>query len=329
MENSNYCPLIFHGIYTERYANGKLAVSPCSVSKKSKPSTDPIDFVNDTHLTSIREENKRNQRSVSCQSCWDLEDHGGESKRTVILDWYKDNNLELDYSYKLYNVDYNTLPICNARCVICSPRYSSAWAASLGDNSLSEIVTHDYNHLNMLDFNNVKKIYFNGGEPLMTNEHVTVLEKINNRQVVDVSYNTNGSFYPRDTVIELWNSVKSVTLFFSIDGIGSRFEQTRKLLKWNEVSVNIEKMNALDNVDVHCTYTIGKHNVYDLEDTVNWFANLSGFDTFEKFHVHYVSPDHPLYFDTASADEKHKFKQELLKFKNFHWYNSIINSIGS
>jgi MoaA/NifB/PqqE/SkfB family radical SAM enzyme len=324
MEQNNYCPLIFHSIYVERVSNGKHYISPCCLAKKSGATADSIDFANNQYLNSIREENKNNKRPDACQVCWTLEDVGGESNRMVSIDSYKKLSIPLDHTTLLYNLDYNVLPICNAKCVICSPRYSSTWAAAKG-LSLKPIVANNYNHLDGLNFNNIKIIYFNGGEPLLTDEHLNVLKKINNINSVEISYNTNGSCYPSEEVLNIWSQAKSVTIAFSVDGIKDRFETTRVPLKWNTVSANIEKMNLLPNIDIQCAYTIGRHNVYDLEDTINWFGQLPNFDVFTQFHVHYVNIQHPLSLKKSSDDQKQKYKQELLKFNKFHWYSAISN----
>lgn len=325
--NSNYCPLIFRGIYAERSLNGKLLISPCCIADRS--AADLIDFEGDVYLTSLRKENQNNLRSAACNTCWNLEDTGSISKRKLAIDWYKNNNIIQDYSTKLRHIDYNTLPICNAKCVICGPQYSSTWAAATNTHILRDLLKFDYKHLDLLDFNNVKQLYFNGGEPLLTDEHLTVLKKINNLAEVDIMYNTNGSCYPSSEVLELWKIAKSITINFSIDGIGQRFEETRAPLKWNIVSTNIEKINDLSYIDVHCSYVIGKHNVYDLEDTVNWFDKLPNFKKLNKFHVQSVNPGHFLHFNTSSANELSGFKKEMLKFNNYHWYSSITNSMTS
>lgn len=325
MATNIYCPYIYHGIYVERFINGKLAVSPCSLATNSPPTSDSVDFANNPYLCKIREENQNGIRSKACQSCWDLEDAGGESKRKVALDWHHG----VDINPELYYVDYCTLPLCNARCVICGPHYSSAWAVALGTYKIADVVTHDYKQLETLDFSKIKRIYMAGGEPLLTEEHVAVLNKITNIADVDISYNTNGSCYPSDAALARWNAAKSVTLFFSIDGTQERFEETRAPLKWDQVSDNIKQINMLKNIDIHCTYTVGTHNVYDLADTIDWFAQLPGFNVMEKFHVHHVHRGHALYFDTVSSEQKQKFKDELAKFSKFHWYESIINSIGT
>jgi MoaA/NifB/PqqE/SkfB family radical SAM enzyme len=170
-------------------------------------------------------------------------------------------------------------------------------------------------------------VYFNGGEPLLTKEHLTVLKKIDKISDVDISYNTNGSCYPTAEVIDLWSKAKKVSIYFSIDGIGKRFEETRTPLKWNLVSENIKKINLLDNINIQCSYVIGRHNVYDLEDTINWFSTLPKFDPLAMFQVHNVNSEHKLDLNQASAEEKELFKKELYKFNRFHWYDSIVNYI--
>lgn len=326
---NNYCPLIFHGVYIERFANGNHSISPCCLAKKSVANSNVIDFSNNPYLNNIRENNKNNNRPSECRACWELEDAGGESKRLVSIDSYKTNNIPLDYRNELYNLDYNTLPICNAKCVICSPRYSSTWASAAGI-SLKPIVSNSYNHLDGLDLNDLKILYFNGGEPLLTNEHLTVLKQINNIAEVEISYNTNGSCYPDEEVLAIWNQAKSVTIAFSIDGIGDRFEETRTPLKWDKVSENIKKINLLPQINIQCAYTIGNHNIYDLGDTIEWFGQLPNFDVFSQFHVHYVNSGHRLNLLNNLLDsQKQDFKKELLKFNRFHWYHSINNLLST
>lgn len=323
--NSNYCPLIFHGIYVERSFKS-IFLSPCCIAKKVNLSQGGIDFTNNSFLNKLRAENLNNIRSPECNSCWNLEDAGGESKRRVTLDQYINNEIPTNTKATLYSIDYNTLPICNAKCVICSPKYSSTWAAASGV-SLKNITTDNYDHLNGLDISNLKTLYFNGGEPLLTDEHLIFLRKIKNLSVVDIMYNTNGSCYPNEEVINLWTKAKNVKLFFSIDAVGEQFEKIRTPLKWNIVSSNIKKIYTNNIVETHCSFTLGRHNVYNLEETINWFTQLTNFDSYSRFHVHCVNEEHYLNMNRASKEERENFKNELIKFKDYYWFTSIMNSI--
>ena len=321
MKDNIYCPLAFHGLYVERHPDTGYSISPCCLCEKSSNKTGLIDF-NDTYLTEIRNKFRNGVKPDECRQCWDLEDNGGESKRLVYADQQQET-----YHDTLHYLDYNTMPICNARCVICSPKYSSTWANYLGVKSATNIVKNDYNYLKELDLREVKSIYFNGGEPLLTREHIMVLQQVGDLSAVDISYNTNGSCYPDDTAINIWNNCGSVTIFFSVDGIEDRFEETRPPLKWAAVSSNIEKINLLKNINIGCSYTIGMHNIFDLSDTINWFSGLPNFDVYTQFHVHHVTADHELYFNGISADDQILFLREMLKFIKFHWCASIINCL--
>lgn len=327
--SSSYCPLIFHGLYARRFPGDTQQVAPCCLAKPSQRFSGHDDLMSNRHLENIRNDVRNNQKPEACEHCWENESYGGYSPRAIAIDKYKAKNLPVTLQQselnkdKCYSIDYNTLPICNAKCVICSSKYSSLWAADEG----IKIIAGDelkYDHLLGTDLDDVKSIYFNGGEPLLTGEHLTLLKKIKDLSNVDISYNTNGSCYPSAETLALWDQATSVQIFFSIDGIGKRFEETRTPLKWAKVSGVIKKVNLLDGIPISCAYTIGTHNVFDLEDTINWFASLPNFDVTSNFYVHTVYG--ALSLQQTTPQEKESFKSELLKFKDFDWYNEIVNS---
>jgi len=310
------CALATGGIYIQRYPNGTHAVAPCCISDNSAPSNKPIDFYNDPHLVEIRNDLKNGIKHPACHQCWKLEEKGGESRRIVSNDNYPENK-----NNSLIAIDYNVLPICNAKCIICNPTFSSIWATETGSWEIKDIVKTNHNHLEGLDLSNIELVYFNGGEPLLTDEHLTLLRRISNTTVY---YNTNGSCYPSKETIKLWKKQRYVTLGFSIDAIGENFNRIRERLDWDQVSKNILKVHKELNVAIECSYTLGGHNVYDLAPTIEWFSQI--INVKKHFHVHYVSPGHELYFDNFK-DQHNEFRKELEKFKDFYWYKSIINAL--
>jgi hypothetical protein len=323
--NNNYCPLIFHSIYIERSFH-TIDVAPCCLAKKQSLPQQSINLLNNDYFVNLREQNKNNLKSTECSVCWDLEAIGGESKRQVTIDQYKRNAIPLDYDTSLYSIDYNTLPICNAKCIICGPKYSSAWAATKGI-SLKNIIKDNYDHMTGLDLNDVRTLYFNGGEPLLTKEHCMVLSNIKDLSKLEVEYNTNGSCFPDDKILSIWSNLKKLTLYFSVDAVGLKFEEIRDGLKWNEVSSNIKKLNSFEYINVQCSYTIGTHNLFDLEETINWFKMLPNFDPYKQFHVHWVNSEHCLSLKNISPDNKIKFLNELKKFKKFHWFEPLYRFV--
>ena len=54
-------------------------------------------------------------------------------------------------------------------------------------------------------------------------------------------FNTNGSIFPDDNLMQLLDECKSVHFLLSIDDIGDRFSMLRYPNKWSVVEENIKK----------------------------------------------------------------------------------------
>lgn len=324
--DNSYCPLIFNGLYLRRHSGNKKQVAPCCLADKSKNFIEVENLLEHPHLQEIRSYARTNKRHPACHACWEVESLGGESNRLLLVDRYKIENKAFPTDVNLKHLDYNTLPICNAKCIICSWEYSSLWAAEKGKKVITG-VEYKEQHLDVLDLDNVETVYFNGGEPLLTNEHLNVLKQLKHLDQVELTYNTNGSCFPNNETLEIWNRAKSVTLYFSIDAVEENFETIRTPLKWDQVSENIKRMNAMSNINLGCSYTVGRHNIFDIEPTINWFSTLENFDVSSQFHVHMVSYGNPLSFDNVLPEEVDPFLLELEKFKDYYWYNQIKNAV--
>jgi hypothetical protein len=337
INSKTYCPLIFHGVYVERTRDEYYQLSPCCIATKDKVSNQPIDFIQNEHLNLIRDLSLSGQRAPQCQSCWTLEDIGGESKRQVAIDYYRNNQIDQTPDVpKLISLEYNTLPICNAKCIICGPHFSSAWihdARLLEFDSIETIIDIDkqQNQLTGLELAHIKNIYFNGGEPLLTNDHVSVLTQLQNINEVTISYNTNGSCYPTNDVLQLWSTAKEVTLSFSIDGINEQFEYIRNPLVWEQVSNNIIKLNnCLPNLKINVAYTVGLHNIFGLRECIDWCSiNIANFDVATQFHVHTVNGELDIKYAGAHLRQSYLDELALLNTDKFYWVTSLRNYVSS
>jgi hypothetical protein len=124
------------------------------------------------------------------------------------------------------------------------------------------------------DLNTVEWLHFNGGEPLFTNIHLDVLNRIPNPSQCMVYYNTNGTIRVKPSVFELWSKFKLVKLVFSIDDIGTRFNYQRTNADWNEVESNMfwYRETAPVNMMFGINRTISKLNQPYLSELDEWFA---------------------------------------------------------
>jgi hypothetical protein len=125
-----------------------------------------------------------------------------------------------------------------------------------------------------VDLSTVEWLHFTGGEPLFTDIHLKILERIPNPQQCSVYYNTNGTIRVKPSVFELWSKFKLVKLVFSIDDIGTRFNYQRTNADWNEVESNMfwYKETAPVNMMFGINRTVSKLNQPYLGELDEWFA---------------------------------------------------------
>ena len=281
--HKTYCPLIEHGLYLERTDANTSKIGPCCAAiHESAPNTQ-INFDTNTFLLRLRKENRQGVKSAACQSCYDNESFGAASLRTASVEYYNNfNNVK-----GLYNLDYNVDPICNAKCIICSQQHSSAWLAEDirdGMNADLAIRTVASSRANTIietfDLSGLGRIYFNGGEPMLSDDPIkllTKLKEIGRLGKVEVAFNMNGSVRPRPEFVELLKQAQSVTVFFSIDGVGEQFEYIRNPLKWSVLLETVQHVIELElpNLCVVSTCTVGVHNVDYVNDWHTWWHDYA------------------------------------------------------
>lgn len=249
----------------------KLEISSCCLMKTQHEST--INFHDSAYLTKIRQSWDKNEFPSECNTCKRAEEKGETSRRHGSNRWFEDNSCN-DNSVELVKLDYWTGDTCNLRCVICGPQYSSSWKQEL--NYPLELKKSTVNQFwKELDLSTIKFVHFNGGEPLLSKEHVTFLESIQEKDKVSINYNTNGTVLPSPALLDLWSNFKLVQLDFSIDDIEERFEYQRYPAKWPDVTKNLQWY--IDNSPVNCMFavntTVSILNSGNLSKLQDWLSN--------------------------------------------------------
>ena len=282
MSNS-WCPEIFRSIYVDRFNDDQIRFAPCC---QAQPTIEPLatfDFATNQYLTSLREQIAQGKKPSECESCWKLEHVGQKSRRQSAIEFF---SIKPNTDVVLESIDHSATWACNSACVMCKPQHSSMWATELNYNAdelykAGRRFQKANNFLEYLDVTNIKKVHFNGGEPLLNNEQVDLLEKlkINNKlSSTFVSYNTNGTVYPSQKILDLWAETRLVKLFFSLDAIGPAFNYIRWPGDWDQVRDNILRLRdtAPSNVMFGINATVGAHNLLEIDKMYQWFEeNLS------------------------------------------------------
>lgn len=242
----------------------------------------------------------------SCRKCFVEESKGIKSKRYWETEvWSK----ELDFDHLIASThEDGTVPVkipyfdlrpgnmCNLKCVMCSPHDSSSWIKDwklqydrYTDPQLKADqgwdASFDYTWYKKGSFiesmksqaENIRELYFAGGEPLMIPEHFSILKYMvdtGNAKHIRIRYNTNGTFINED-LINIWSHFDEVRVNFSIDAYGEKNDFIRYPCKWQEIEENLRRFDedTTDNVVVNIATAVQALNVMYLDELAEWKIN--------------------------------------------------------
>jgi hypothetical protein len=275
----NWCPEIYRSVYIDRHNDTHALVAPCCQAASQLEPVDTFDFKTSPYLTQLRTQFDQGQQPSACNNCWTVENYGHKSRRQSAIEFFQDK--APNTAVQLQSIDHSATWACNLACIMCHPGSSSLWASqeNLTRDDLKAIgrlFQKSNNFLDKLDVSHIKKIHFNGGEPMLNNDQTDLLLKLKEQGVLKntfISYNTNGTVMPSQQVIDLWKQARLVKIFFSIDAVGSAFEYVRWPGKWEQTSKNILDMRATlpNNVMFGFNTTVGNYNVLEIAEVYDWF----------------------------------------------------------
>lgn len=198
----------------------------------------------------------------------------------------------------IYKIEFVLDTTCNAACIQCGTLQSSLWR--------NEVARRDktYQHIqpkeqidskidlifNSVNINTVKEFHFWGGEPLLTDTHLKVIDRINDPSSVTLRYTTNGSIFPSQDVLKRWEKFKTVIIGLSLDDVGDRFYYIRWPLKWDKITRNMLKFrdNVPNNVGYFINCCIIPLNVYYVHDLLEWAETSIRNPDGSKVSVNYI-----------------------------------------
>lgn len=264
-----YCIDQFKTLHIRSTNQGSVLVSPCCASITSPVEPDQFNFVTDPFLSRIRQNTIDDTPAPECHRCWKEETLSQTSRRQQHTNQYMK---KFDIIPEMTRLDVTTQNICNLACVQCGSYSSSTWAKEEGSVGKDYSYSDKIHLFNKLPHRQLKQMHFTGGEPLMTSEHKKMLESYAQNadlSELQVSYNTNGTFYPDDDVIEIWKKLRHLNLVISIDAVGPAAEVLRWPSHWNTIVDNIKKFYklkySLKEHQIHINFIICVQNINLLE----------------------------------------------------------------
>ena len=288
-------------------------------------------FTNNSETIKARTELSQGIKTSRCSDCWELEDAGKASWRTIR-----------QIPSNIVRLNLQTSSLCNQTCYYCTYKLSSSIAryGSWVKHDTGEIfswakekIDPVINFEHVIQFvdsipESVKILEFGltGGEPFIVdnfNENIkTILQtfcgKNKDRSVqMTISTNTNVDVHNLLHFYEIIKELKykynlKLLITTSIENLEARAEYVRGGLVWS---------NFVDNFKIHNT-NVDQHNV---RLTVNPFTIVNIVDFFKFFSSYNVRFDynypHQKFFRTEILD--HSFLLELTKLEEYVKSNDL------
>lgn len=258
--------------------------------------------------TQLRQKLLSGEKVSGCKHCWNLEDHGATSNRTMHMRFLKKDLLTryLD-NPEIISLDLVPGNTCNFKCRICGPVSSSLFAQEIqsisGSFPIKSINWAESNSKVVDEISDLLPSLTNidlyGGEPFL----IKPLQKLVSQAVeqghakhIRLHYNSNGSIYPAH-LIEYWKHFDHVDIHFSIDNVKKRFELERGG-SWEQVTANIRKLVdlSLPNLKISIMPTISIMNIFYLDELLAWAAelglpvNVNYLDSPDEFNIKNLTP---------------------------------------
>ena len=289
-ENDNFCYMPWHGLAVA--ANGNI--KPCCQWSDNLGKVEKVDLVDvyKTHpkIVQLRQDFIDGKKPSSCKSCWTREQQIGESRRkwfakkfmsTIPVDHVYD--VELD-DIRWTQMDINLSNVCNLKCRMCGSWASNSWfeedlklskinpAFQKENNPANQIIRqHSLEDLTSLlpYLQNLVRIDFKGGEPMMAKNHVEFLELLIEQKLherITLQYTTNGTIV-NPKILNVLSQFKKVRIMFSIEGTGELYSYIRGgKYTIDQMEQTLSMYNQLSNVEIGFNVTVQAYNLLNLKE---------------------------------------------------------------
>jgi organic radical activating enzyme len=256
---------------------------------------------NHPRILRMRQDMLEGKEPPECWRCFSKEKLGAHSLRHSLNDTYFGINGEFDPSFvQAQNVEFVLGNLCQLRCVMCSPVRSKKVDEQHKFIAIKDMRKSYEGHVVVEPFHmdvswvedpklwdniaeqsvHARRIYINGGEPLLAREHEKVLKRLIEQGVAQntlLVYSTNGLLLS-DEHLELWQKFKRVSIAFSLDDLHERNHFIRYPSDWGQVVYSLDRVArwkrdpANDNIDISMWCAINLLSYVYLDKYIDFFG---------------------------------------------------------
>ena len=261
-----------------------------------------------------------------CNHCYKMEDKGIQSARQEeTVEWAVKLNLKSIDDLKTITdpVYYEVRPsnTCNLMCRMCGPKFSSLIEREQKDLGLiPQEYTESFSDFDIVQIENIIKLYVAGGEPTAMPEFYKFLRKCIDQKHTDFEFqvNTNAVKISK-LLLELGSSFSNLEYIVSIDGYKLANDYTRWRSQWNPMIENIKKLQRNGHT-VSFNTTLSLYTIFDYTDLVEFLDK-----EFPGCFIHgqFAENIWPFVF-TYSSEQLSKL--ERIKNTNIYKNNALFES---
>jgi MoaA/NifB/PqqE/SkfB family radical SAM enzyme len=241
-ESRVFCPLPWSAITVQPFSTNLCCLSKDEMREGQESL---IETHRGTRFTEVRRAFLKGEWPSACSLCERREREGVRSYRLNWMTWpmYEKTLRSETLTEEAGDLVYLELAgdnLCNLKCRMCSPRFSSRWNEDLpalrGAEDLFPYF-HDPVHAPPVPdaeamiphLQSLKRLNLKGGEPLLNRSHLeflTALARAGLASGIELWLVTNGTVLPAP-FLEAMKAFKSVNITVSVDGVDPLFQYIR------------------------------------------------------------------------------------------------------
>jgi len=262
--------------WIHKYVNPQGLVMPCCIGDEKYPLGNIRESsLSDISTATIQQQMLVGQRPDACSTCWYKEDAGLSSARQIVNKRFAQYREQKNFA--LRHVDIRLSNVCNLKCRMCSGKFSNRIAqeeiklygsTKYKDEVLSKDLVHKQLQYIEDNINTIHSVYFAGGEPLINEEHYSILDLLikHNKTDIRIDYNTNFSLlsFKKFDVLEYWQQFSNINVGASIDLIGAQSNYVRNGVEYEVLEQNYHAIKDLPNINFNISSVLSLYNIFNL-----------------------------------------------------------------
>jgi sulfatase maturation enzyme AslB (radical SAM superfamily) len=272
---------------------------PLETRRQLHSADDLIHAWNHSQFQKIRKEMLNGQRPSDCWRCYDREDKGLTSSRQESNTMFPGELERIEATGDpggmvregLRAIDFRLDNICNLRCRMCHPRYSSGlrpeWGALGFEEGLEEAdgawFDRDSFWRDLFARSpDLEHVTIAGGETLINRRFHWLLDHLIEQGIayrISLHFHTNLTVID-ESVLRKLEKFKTVNLRVSLDGTGAVNSYIRHPSDWEKLAANVSLVNQWAKwpfLRVFMNVTVQAYNLLNIPDLIEYSLTLENF----------------------------------------------------